>query len=227
MSRHIILILSTFLYVTIYIVTHIFNLGKADASDCFATVALIDILVVLNYGLRVRFQKHNLYEDYSKLILTQKPVSKILIEDGLNYILAPATILFFMLSALFVCWIFDNFDIWLFISCIFHFVVLTIWLLFLRYLLGHDKNGKNNFFVSLLSINTFFIFQYILIYNDSSGFIEKLFLDYCLLNNIYFLTGTTNISWYYASIPHIMTIILLLVFLVKLRWRKNYLQCLQ
>jgi hypothetical protein len=227
MKKQIILIISTFIYVTIIIVTYIFNFEKADAKDCFASIALIDILVVLNYGFRVRFLKHDLYSDYSKLILTQKPVSKILQEEGVAYILAPANILFFILSALFVCWIFNSFNLWLFFSCIFHFVVLTTWLLLLRYLIGHDKSGKNNFFVSLLSINTFFIFQYILIYNDSSGFIEKLFLDYCLLNNIYFLIETTNISWYYAFIPHFGTIILLLVSIVKLKWRRNYLQCLQ
>lgn len=223
MKQYILQILAISLFLIIIIFDLIFRWPPVDESDRLSLIVFIDILIILNYGYGVKYLSNYIYRDYSKLILLHKEPSQLIILETIRFLSYPVNIIFYISSMLFIEWILDSWSICLFISFTLYYILLIITLIVLRYLLGHDKKGRNNFFILLLGTISLFQLQFLFIFNDNNSFFESIFVEYNLFNNLFFLNELKGVLYSLSLLPHALYIIVLMLILRRLKWRNSYL----
>lgn len=196
-----------------------------EKDDILMMISIFTIFFTVNYALITRFLPFNIYSNYKNLIIAPVIPRQCFVRELLNYIKTFQSSIFLLATYFFLLYFIGDRGIDGFFLISFSFFLYYLFysfsLIVIRFICGHNPQGRSTFFTLCLVINTLVMYQVLLVNNGSSNLFRKIIVEYNPLNTLFFLNLTNEKNIWFLIIPYIILSIILFFRIKKLSWENH------
>jgi hypothetical protein len=201
---------------------YFFRWPPAENSDKLMLISILTIFISVNYTLITIFSQYNIYLNYKNLMVAPLVPSKCFIRELINYLKTIENWIFCLSTYFFFIYFMGIKRMFVVsISFILYYVFFSYTLIIVRFLCGHSIKGRNSFYITCLLINSFVMYQVLLISKATNNLFSIILVEYNPFNTIFFLCLMNGRSIWFLFFPYIILSIILFLITRKLSWEKQ------